>query len=93
VDEHGNTAPAITEQINIGWLQLFYGRFSQDFIYAHDEWTSYLQLDEKTNNGSTWLTRLTILIWRYALWTWKHRCETLHQTTQERNSQRIEDLT
>ncbi len=72
--------PSITQQLRLGWDQLYYGRFSRSWAEAID--ATHPQL---APTGEQVLTRLLKMIWQYILDLWALRNQHLHHNAAQLN--------
>ena len=85
-----------TAQANIGWDQIFKGRFSQSWRIMQDQYLGSRQT--KCNTGQTWLTNVINTIFQEWWKLWELRNEDLHgrdynTRTQAETRQGIRELT
>jgi hypothetical protein len=90
---HGSNKPGIREllqtQHEIGWAQLFQGRFAKGWSRLQDEFLDdnnyHLKLDRKYHSGDIWLRKLIALLWTTVRACWDHRNSSRHGTNKEEN--------
>ncbi|KAL7565834.1 hypothetical protein ACA910_007394 [Epithemia clementina (nom. ined.)] len=66
----------IIQQTRIGWEQLLFGHFSSAWADVHDIYSS-ADTSECTS-GSTWVSRVIVMIWEELYGAWQHRNTARH---------------
>lgn len=79
--------PLIVSQDNIGWEQMFFGRFSKKWSECHETSLRKRSLPiDQTNSGLTLIRRLTLVIWKCAHGEWEVRNKDRHgESSEEQN--------
>jgi ribonuclease HI len=62
---------AITDQMTIGWIHIFYGRLSNSMIQAMESHYQSLNINTKQYSGERWTKTFIINIWTSILKLWK----------------------
>ena len=65
----------IREQTKIGWLQLFCGRFSQQWSRLHEDYT---RSDPKAKDGDKFVSGVIASLWQWIHALWISRCDIKH---------------
>jgi hypothetical protein len=64
---------AITDQTNIGWIHIFYGRIATSMIQAMESHYQSLNINTKQYSGECWAKKFIINVWNSILKLWKQR--------------------
>ena len=92
-ERHANWLhPLIRSQDDIGWEQLFYGRFSKQWAAIHEERLRLKGVEtNERNSGKTLTRRLMLKIWTLVHGVWKERNLARHgETEQEQREKKRE---
>jgi hypothetical protein len=64
------------DQKKIGWKQMIYGRFSKLWADEYEEET-------ETADGTKWVSKNIIMVWKHIRTRWESRCEMVHDESTE----------
>jgi hypothetical protein len=84
----------IEEQTNLGWRQLFQGRFTNEWTRLQD--SHLLQIGSTTNckTGTLWATNIITTIWKELFLMWETRNQAVHgKDSESRQKARIRRAT
>ena len=68
----------LAKQAAVGWEQLFLGRFVNEWREIQEGHLSRLPTRTKHQTGTTWVTKVTNIIWKHVYLNWEHRNSAQH---------------
>jgi hypothetical protein len=83
-NEHNQLIDIIVQQSNIGWQQLYYGRWAIEWQFTYNQLTN-------SHNGQNWCKQQLKIIWYHQYSRWTYRNDILHDKTNNFEKQRIND--
>ena len=76
----------IQHQQQIGWEQVYYGRFSIEWTR---EFNRHALLEGRDTNGGKWITGITEIIFIHLHTRWKHRSNLAHDNSHKKTTQKM----
>jgi len=68
----------ILRQNNIGWKQIFLGRFALEWSLLHDDHLTTIEGPKTKFSGMTWVTGVIGIIWKHVRRNWEERNAAKH---------------